>query len=132
MKKLITIVIFCLIFFIGNAQNIKVIRENVEIVKPIYAFQNESGNWISVDPSYTFVHINIQDFSPIGNLVTYWIEQKGKKFNEHFVKDVLVTSDKIDNCLVYGIASNNFCYLFMTEDKKEAAWMVSFQLKECK
>lgn len=106
----------------------KLINKNVEIVKPIWFFENESRKSSLVNEDETFVHIKIDSFGEAGNLVQYWIEQNGTKFNKHLAEDVMVINMPVQGHNGYVIADDDFIYMFICET--EMGWQANFVTNE--
>ncbi len=131
MKKVLLLVItLFLSLFISYAQDFKIINKSVEIVKSVGAFIDESGKEYIFNDSDTFLHIKVDSFGEAGNIVSYWLEQDGKKYNSHLVEDALVLSIKKNGIKGYMLMNEDFIYMYACESENYDFWLASFQTKE--
>jgi hypothetical protein len=121
--------------FLAAAQepevNYKLINKNVEIVKPIGYFIDESDRGYLLDSDVSFVHIKIISFESAGNIVTYWIESDGERYNYHMVTDVMVIYLYEGDRIGYGVFDEDFRYATIIKlDDETLKWAANFNTSE--
>ena len=131
MRKFIFIIVSLFAFINGYSQSFKTLNSDFQLVKTIKVITNEKGKISIAKTDDIYFHLEQTTLYNEDNLIEFWIEIDGEKFNYHQVSGrVVVHTDEERKSKTYFVEDNNFQYCMLMFEPITETWSVDLRTKE--